>query len=76
MHYLFLTPDGVGSTILQRLITMTLYLENHAVQNNHELATGLALRNGVAVKNFHFHYDQIQWDSKRYSQRIGQVSYG
>jgi hypothetical protein len=74
MHYLFLTPDGVGSTILQRLITMTLYLENHAVQNNHELATGLALRNGVAVKNFHFHYDQIQWDSKRYSQRLGKTA--
>ena len=28
MNYLILTPDGVGSTILQRLITMTLYLEN------------------------------------------------
>ena len=74
MHYLFLTPDSVGSTILQRLTTMTLYLENHAVQNNHELATGLALRNGVAVKNFHFHYDQIQWDSKRYSQRLGKTA--
>ena len=29
MNYLILTPDGVGSTILQRLITMTLYIENH-----------------------------------------------
>jgi len=83
MHYLFLTPDSVGSTILQRLTTMTLYLENHKVQNTHELSTGLALRNGVAVTpNGEEPYDKIsgltyslvQWNTKRYHQRIGKTA--
>jgi len=58
MNYLVLTPDGVGSTILQRLITMTLYLENHYVQNTHELTNGLQLDDGIAVKNFELGYSQ------------------
>ena len=58
MNYLILTPDGVGSTILQRLITMTLYLENHNVQNTHELTNGIELDNGIAVKNFDLGYSQ------------------
>ena len=83
MHYLFLTPDSVGSTILQRLTTMTLYLENHAVQNTHELSTGLALRNGVAVtphgedpydKISGLIYSLVQWNTKRYHQRIGKTA--
>lgn len=58
MNYLVLTPDGVGSTILQRLITMTLYLENHNVANTHELTNGLELKNGIAAKNFDLKYTQ------------------
>ena len=58
MNYLILTPDGVGSTILQRLITMTLYIENHNVQNTHELTNGIELDNGIAVKNFDLGYSQ------------------
>jgi len=58
MHYLILTPDGVGSTILQRLITMTLYLENLDVMNTHELTNGLRLENNVAIKDFDSGYSQ------------------
>ena len=58
MNYLILTPDGVGSTILQRLITMTLYLENHAVMNTHELTNGLKLENNVATKDYDVGYSQ------------------
>ena len=43
MNILILTPDGVGSTILQRLLTMTLYLEKIKVVNTHELTNGLCL---------------------------------
>ena len=50
MNYLILTPDGVGSTILQRLITMTLYMEKHNVMNTHELTNGIEIQNGVAGK--------------------------
>jgi len=58
MNYLILTPDGVGSTILQRLITMTLYIENHAVINTHELTNGIGLKNGVASKTSGMDYSQ------------------
>ena len=58
MHYLILTPDGVGSTILQRLIAMTLYLENCDVMNTHELTNGLRLENNVAMKDFALGYSQ------------------
>jgi hypothetical protein len=58
MNYLILTPDGVGSTLLQRLITTTLYLENHSVINTHELTNGLELKNGIAIKNFSLEYSQ------------------
>lgn len=58
MSYLILTPDGVGSTILQRLITMTLYLENHNVMNTHELTNGIGLHKDIAVKRFELEYSQ------------------
>ena len=58
MNYLILTPDGVGSTILQRLITMTLYMEKHNVMNTHELTNGIEIQNGVAGKNFDLEYTQ------------------
>jgi hypothetical protein len=58
MNYLVLTPDGVGSTILQRLITMTLHLEKHNVVNTHELTNGLELKNGIVAKNYDLKYTQ------------------
>lgn len=58
MHYLILTPDGVGSTILQRLLTMALHLEGEKVTNTHELTSGLGFANGVVVKNASVGYSQ------------------
>ena len=37
---------------------MTLYIENHNVQNTHELTNGIELNNGIAVKNFDLEYSQ------------------
>jgi len=65
MHYLILTPDGVGSTILQRLLTMALYIENEAVRNTHELTNGLELVDGVVTKNFAINYDQTLSDIQK-----------
>ena len=58
MNYLILTPDGVGSTILQRLITTALYLEKEPVMNTHELTNGLIIDNHVATKDFNLEYRQ------------------
>lgn len=58
MNYLILTPDGVGSTILQRLVTMALYLEKQPVMNTHELTNGLTLKDGLATKDFALKYTQ------------------
>lgn len=58
MNTLILTPDGVGSTILQRLVTMALYLEKMPVVNTHELTNGLVLRNHIANKDFDLGYTQ------------------
>ena len=58
MNILILTPDGVGSTILQRLITIGLNIEKVPVTNTHELVNGLDLKNGVATKNFDLGYTQ------------------
>ncbi len=58
MNYLILTPDGVGSTLLQRLLTMNVYLENHAVINTHELTNGIELENGIATKRHDYEYSQ------------------
>lgn len=63
MNYLVITPDGVGSTILQRLITISLDLGNEKAVNTHELTNGIALKNGVAHKN----------NALGYSQDLGQV---
>ena len=63
MNYLILTPDGVGSTILQRLITMTLYLEGHTVTNTHELTNGIGLKDGIASKT----------SGRDYSQTLGEI---
>jgi len=58
MNILILTPDGVGSTILQRLLTMTLYLEKIKVVNTHELTNGLCLEKGILAKDFNLKYSQ------------------
>ena len=58
MNYLILTPDGVGSTILQRLVTMALHLEKIPVMNTHELTNGLIIKGGVAFKDFDLKYTQ------------------
>ena len=59
MQFLILTPDGVGSTILQRLITLTYYLEDIKIRNTHELTNGLELDdNNVLSKNFEHRYSQ------------------
>ena len=58
MNFLILTPDGVGSTILQRLVTMALYLEKQPVMNTHELTNGLTLKDGLATKDFTLKYTQ------------------
>lgn len=65
MNYLVLTPDGVGSTILQSVLTMALYLENQDVMNTHEIANGIKLHNNVAVEHF---FDE------RYSQNLNEIS--
>ena len=63
MNYLILTPDGVGSTILQRLVTMTLYLEGQTVTNTHELTNGIGLKDGIASKT----------SGRDYSQTLGEI---
>jgi|TARA_R110000796_G_scaffold51882_1_gene122362 hypothetical protein len=58
MNYLILTPDRVGSTILQSVLTMCLYLEGKNVINTHEFVNGLELKNGLAIKNLDLQYTQ------------------
>lgn len=58
MNTLILTPDGVGSTILQRLITMALYLEKVPVINTHELTNGLVSKDKIVAKDFNLRYTQ------------------
>jgi len=43
MNYLVLTPDGVGSTYLQRALTVYLNSSGLEYYNTHELLNGLAL---------------------------------
>jgi len=58
MNILILTPDGVGSTILQRLLTMSLHLESIKVINTHELTNGLYLKDSILLKDFQLEYSQ------------------
>ena len=62
MNTLILTPDGVGSTILQRLVTMALYLEKVPVVNTHELTNGLVLKNHNWIDQSKATYDF--WNKK------------
>jgi len=58
MNFLILTPDGVGSTILQRLLTIAFYLENIKIYNTHELTNGLIIKDGVLSKDYSLKYSQ------------------
>jgi hypothetical protein len=58
MNVLILTPDGVGSTILQRITTLALYLNQIDVVNCHELTNGLMVKNNKIYKDFSFEYSQ------------------
>jgi hypothetical protein len=69
MNTLILTPDGVGSTILQRLLTMTLYLEKIKAVNVHEISNGnICLKNGVLWKNLP--HDLSSKKAEDYSQKL------
>ena len=43
MNFLILTPDGVGSTYLQRALTIYLNTSGHEYFNTHELLNGVEL---------------------------------
>lgn len=59
MKYLILTPDGVGSTYLQRALTVYLNSAGLDYWNTHELLNGLELdKNNTLLKNFDFNYTQ------------------
>ena len=45
MNFLVLTPDGVGSTYLQRALTVYLNISGDDYYNTHELLNGLLLDN-------------------------------
>jgi len=65
MNYLILTPDGVGSTILQRLLTIHLHMNKNDVVNIHELTNGLKIRNEVVGKDFDLKYTQTLDDIEK-----------
>jgi hypothetical protein len=58
MNVLILTPDGVGSTILQRITTLALHLTQKDVINCHELTNGLIIKNNKIYKDFSLGYSQ------------------
>ena len=58
MNYLVLTPDGVGSTLLQRSLTLYLNIAGYNYYNTHELLNGIECENFCAVKNFNLNYTQ------------------
>ena len=57
-NYLILTPDGVGSTYLQRALTMYLHSAGLDYWNTHELLNGLDLLDGNLYKDFNLGYSQ------------------
>ena len=57
-NYLILTPDGVGSTYLQRALTVYLNSAGLDYWNTHELLNGLDLLDGNLYKDFNLGYSQ------------------
>ena len=54
MHYLILTPDGVGSTYLQTSLTVFLNDSGRDYTNTHEIASGVELsKRNTIVKTKH-----------------------
>lgn len=64
MNYLILTPDGVGSTYLQRALTVHLNSVGLNYYNIHELLNGIECINSCVIKNFDFGYTQSLTDIK------------
>lgn len=62
-NYLILTPDGVGSTYLQRALTVYLNSAGLDYWNTHELLNGLEILDGNLYKQ----------GDKQYSQTIPQI---
>ena len=58
MNYLVLTPDGVGSTLLQRALTVYLNAAGQEYYNTHELLNGLEIYKSAAVKSSNIKYEQ------------------
>jgi hypothetical protein len=58
MKYLILTPDGVGSTFLQRILTIILSLGGKDVLNSHEILNGLELTDNKITRSRRAHYNQ------------------
>lgn len=57
-NYLILTPDGVGSTYLQRALTVYLQCTNLDYWNTHELLNGLGVDDGSLYSNDLLEYKQ------------------
>ena len=57
-NYLVLTPDGVGSTYLQRALTVYLQCADLDYWNTHELLNGLGIEDGSLYKDFTHEYTQ------------------
>jgi hypothetical protein len=62
MNVLILTPDGVGSTVLQRITTLAMYLQKIDVVNCHELTNGLFEKNFKIYKDYSLGYSQTLED--------------
>ena len=58
MNYLILTPDGVGSTYLQRVLTVYLNCAGKKYWNTHELLNGLSSQDGNLFKDSDIGYNQ------------------
>jgi len=73
MNVLILTPDAVGSTLLQRLITIYMQFHHYdrPVINLHELTNGL-----VRYHNDHFGHDVLgkKADKWGYYQSLGEIT--
>lgn len=57
-NFLVLTPDGVGSTYLQRSLTVYLQCAGLDYWNTHELLNGLGNQDGNLYKNWKYQYTQ------------------
>lgn len=58
MNYLILTPDGVGSTYLQRALTVYLHSAELDYWNTHELLNGIESLQENLYKKFNLGYSQ------------------